>query len=135
MLSCFTRSSHRVVVGLAAATLAACGGSGGMTAATYPPGGPPPSEAATVNATPQIAFSPAQLTIAQGGMVTFAFGAVGHNVYFDNDPAGTPSDITGVNSNTSVARVFGTPGVYNFNCHIHPSMHGTITVTASNTGY
>jgi plastocyanin len=88
-----------------------------------------------VNATPQIAFSPAQLTLTQGGTVTFAFGSVGHNVYFDNDPAGAPADIPGVNSNANVDRVFGTAGVYTFNCHIHPGMHGTITVVASNTGY
>jgi plastocyanin len=127
------RSSSPVVLNLATvATLAACGGSG-MTASTTSSNPPPPD--ATVNATPQIAFSPAQLTVAQGGTVTFAFGSVGHNVYFDNDPDGAPAEIPGVNSNTNVDRVFGTAGVYNFNCHIHPGMHGTITVAASNTGY
>ena len=70
---------------------------------------------------------------ARGGTVTFAFGSVGHNVYFDNDPAGAPADIPGVNSNTNVDRVFGTAGVYTFNCHIHPDMHGTITVVAPDT--
>jgi len=74
-------------------------------------------------------------TVTAGGTVTFAFGSVGHNVYFDNDPAGAPADIPGVNSNANVDRVFGTEGVYAFNCHIHPGMHGTITVVASNAGY
>jgi len=129
VVSCLTRISSRAVRGLATATtLAACGG--GMTTSTNDP---PPS--ATVNATPQIAFSPAQLMVAQGGTVTFAFGSVGHNVYFDNDPAGAPANIPGVNSNTNVDRVFGTSGVYTFNCHIHPGMHGTVTVVASNTAY
>ena len=129
VVSCLTRTSSRAVRGLATATtLAACGG--GMTTSTNDP---PPS--ATVNATPQIAFSPAQLTVTQGGTVTFAFGSVGHNVYFDNDPAGAPANIPGVNSNTNVDRVFGTSGVYTFNCHIHPGMHGTVTVVASNTAY
>ena len=133
VVSRVTRSSPRVVLGLATATtLAACGG--GMAASTTSPN-PPPPPSATVNATPQIAFSPAQLTVTQGGTVTFAFGSVGHNVYFDNDPAGAPGDIPGVNSNTNVDRVFGTVGVYTFNCHIHPGMHGTITVVASNTAY
>ena len=99
-----------------------------MIAPTLPP---PPT--ATVNATPQIAFSPAQLSVVQNGAVTFAFGSVGHNVYFDNDPSGAPADITGVNSNASVARVFATAGVFNFYCHIHPGMHGTITVVAPDT--
>jgi len=134
IVSRVTRRSSPVVLGLAtAATLAACG-SGGMTASTTSPTPPPPT-AATVNATPQIAFSPAQVTVTAGGTVTFAFGSVGHNVYFDNDPAGAPADIPGVNSNANVDRVFGTEGVYAFNCHIHPGMHGTITVVASNAGY
>ena len=129
-----TRSSFGLLAGLATATaLAACGG--GMNTSTTSPNPPPPPGAATVNATPQIAFSPAQLTITQGGTVTFAFGSVGHNVYFDNAPAGAPAAIPGVNSNTNVDRVFGTSGVYAFNCHIHPEMHGTITVVASSTGY
>jgi plastocyanin len=76
------------------------------------------------------------VTLTEGGSVTFAFGSVGHNVYFDNDPAGAPANIPGVNSSTSVARVFPTVGVYAFNCHIHPEMHGTVTVVAANTsGY
>ena len=132
IVSRVTRRPPPVVLGLATIALVACGGSG-MTASTTSSNPPPPT--ATVNATPQIAFSPAQLTVAQGGTVTFAFGSVGHNVYFDNAPAGAPADIPGVNSNTSVDRVFGASGVYNFNCHIHPGMHGTITVAASNTGY
>ena len=65
--------------------------------------------------------------------MTFAFGAVGHNVYFDNDPAGSPSNIPGVNSNTSVDRTFATAGTYVFNCHIHPDMHGTVTVVPPDT--
>ena len=126
-----SRSSPRVVLGLVTTALAACGGAG--AASTTSPTPPPPT--ATVNATPQIAFSPAQLTVTQGGTVTFAFGSVGHNVYFDNGPAGAPANIPGVNSNTNVDRVFATASVYTFNCHIHPGMQGTVTVVASNTAY
>ena len=104
-----------------------------MTGPGTPPVVPPPVAGATVNATPQIVFSPAEIALTQGGTVTFAFGAVGHNVYFDNDPAGSPANIPGVNSDTSIARVFGTAGVYTYNCHIHPGMHGTITVVAPDT--
>ena len=132
VVSRVSRRSFRLVAGLATAALAGCGG---MTTSTTSPNVPPPTAAATVNATPQIAFSPAQLTLTQGGTVTFAFGSVGHNVYFDNDPAGAPADIPGVNSNTNVDRVFGTAGVYTFNCHIHPGMHGTVTVVAANSAY
>ena len=94
---------------------------------------PPPTATATINATPQIAFTPAQATVTQGGTVTFSFGSVGHNVYFDNDPSGAPDNVPGVNSNTNVGRVFATAGVFNFNCHIHPGMQGTITVVAPDT--
>lgn len=44
--------------------------------------------AANLNATPSIAFTPANVKLALGGTVTFAFGSVGHNVFFDNDPTG-----------------------------------------------
>ena len=131
IVSRVTRSSPPVVLGLATIALAACGG----TAPTTAPSAPPPTAVATVNATPQIAFSPAEVTVTQGATVTFAFGSVGHDVYFDNDPAGAPADIPGVNSNTNVDRVFHTAGAYNFNCHIHPAMHGTITVVAADTTY
>ena len=117
------------VVWLTSAGLVACGGSGGMAAPSTPPSPPPP----TVNATPQLAFTPAQLALIQRGAVTFVFGSVGHNVYFDNDPAGAPANIPGVNSNTSVTRTFDTVGVYNFYCRIHPGMHGSITVVAPDT--
>jgi plastocyanin len=127
---------RRLVFFLAAGSVIACGAAGAATAPTTPPGNQPPTMSATINATPQIAFSPSAATLTQGGSVTFAFGSVGHNVYFDNDPAGAPANIPGANSNTSVARVFPTVGVYAFTCHIHPEMHGTVTVVAADTtGY
>ena len=86
---------------------------------------------ATVDATPSIAFTPANVKLSVGGTVTFAFGSVGHNVFFDDDPAGAPASIDGVRSNTTLQRTFTTAGVYNYNCHIHPGMHGTILVGAA----
>jgi len=86
---------------------------------------------ATVDATPSIAFTPANVKLSVGGTVTFAFGSVGHNVFFDDDPSGAPASIDGVNTNTTVQRTFTTAGVYNYNCHIHPGMHGTILVGAA----
>lgn len=96
---------------------AAAGGSGDTFAS-----------AATVNATPSIAFTPGNVKLAVGGTVTFDFGAVGHNVFFDNDPVGAPATIDGVNANTSVQRAFPVAGVYTYYCHIHPGMSGTIVV-------
>jgi len=105
------------------ALLAACGGS---SSSTEPQSGGQP----TVQATPSLQFTPNNITVAVGSSVTFAFGAVAHNVFFDNDPAGAPTNIDGTNSNSSVARTFTTEGVYVYNCHIHPGMRGTVTVVA-----
>ena len=89
---------------------------------------PPPPPANTVNATASLAFSPASLTISPGETVTFAFGSVAHNVFFDAPDAATPTDIPGNNSNKSVQRTFSTAGTYRYHCTIHPTMTGTVTV-------
>jgi plastocyanin len=112
------------------ALLSACGGSAPSTV-TAPPPGPPPMTA-TVNATPAIAFNPTPVNIAQGGTVTFAFGSVAHNVYFDA-AAGAPADIPGNNASANVSRTFMSAGTYVYNCHIHPGMSGTIVVGATTT--
>ena len=90
--------------------------------------GTPPVSSARVDATPSIAFTPANISLTTGGTVTFAFGSVPHNVFFDNDPAGAPAAIDGVNANVTVQRTFPVAGVYNYYCHIHPGMTGTVVV-------
>jgi plastocyanin len=124
------RAFSRLIVSSAAI---ACGGASIPAVPPPPPIGPTQVANATVDATPQLAFNPPRVVLTQGGTVTFAFGSVGHNVYFDNDPAGAPANIPGVNADASVARVFSTVGVYTFNCHIHPGMRGAITVVAPDT--
>ena len=103
------------------ATIVACGG--GYSSPTSPI----PQDPLTIAATPSLTFGPASLTIAAGETVTFAFGSVAHNVFFDA-AAGAPADIDGVNANVSVRRSFATPGTYRYTCHIHPSMQGTVVV-------
>ena len=113
--------------------LAACGR--GATEAAISASVPPAS--GTVDATPNITFNPSPLNIVAGGSATFAFGSVGHNVYFDS-ATGAPADIPGVNVNASVTRTFPTPGTYVYTCHIHPGMTGRVVVspaaTASDSG-
>jgi plastocyanin len=70
--------------------------------------------------------------VEAGDEVTFAFGSVAHNVFFDAG-TGAPADIAGTNAGVSVTRVFPTAGVFHFTCHIHPSMTGTVTVQAPHT--
>ena len=126
-------STYAHVRGLAIAAAffaAACGGdgygSGGPTGPVDP--GTPPVAAATVQATPAERFTPPSVVLAVGGTTTFEFGSLGHNVFFDNAPAGAPANITAATTNQSVARTFTTAGTYIYHCHIHPNMTGTVFV-------
>ena len=105
----------------------ACGGGGyGSTGpTTTPPSIPPVAD--HVDATASLAFTPAALTTQVGHTVTFAFGSVAHNIFFDA-ATGAPANIPGDNSNVSVTRTFDTPGTYTYSCHIHPFMQGKVVV-------
>jgi plastocyanin len=105
----------------------ACGGGSYGSPPPYPTAPPAPAVADLVNATAALAFDPATLTTQVGHTVTFAFGSVGHSIFFDA-AAGAPADIPGVNANTSVSRAFDTAGTFTYTCHIHPYMHGQVVV-------
>ena len=147
-----TRTLATLAVGATVAVAAACGGSGSGydgDAPTAPaPASPPPSTTAapTVQATPQLAFTPREVTIGTGGTVTWAFGPVEHNVTFGaaagagsgsgeyggsaggtGSTSGGPANIPR-SSNASVSRMFGAAGTYGYECTIHPGMTGTVTV-------
>lgn len=108
---------------------AACGGSGGYGSGPKdPPPPPPPPAPNTVTATSGNVFSPGNLTVNSGDVVTFKFTALAHNVFFDaNDPA-QPGDIPGNNVNRVVERTFNVSGTYTYHCTIHPGMTGTVVV-------
>jgi plastocyanin len=84
-----------------------------------------------VNATSLNTFTPGNVAVGVGGTVTFTFGDVAHNVFFDNSPAGAPDAIAGANANMSATRTFTTAGTFEFDCHIHPGMKGTVVVSNS----
>lgn len=81
--------------------------------------------AVTVQATNANVFTPPATTIAEGGVVTFAFGSIEHNVLFQS--VGAPTNIPIVGS-TSVARTFPTAGSYPYVCSLHAGMTGTVSV-------
>ena len=111
-----------------AGALVGCGGYGGSGYMMGPPGPPPPPPPSnTIQATNAQLFTPSTLTVAVGQTVTFTFGGLGHNVFFDAK-AGVPADIPGTNANVSIMRQFGTAGSFPFHCHIHPGMSGTVVV-------
>jgi len=116
------RRSARILI---AALLTACGGGGSGGYVTTAP--PPPPDPKTIDATAALAFTPASLAVHVGDQVSFAFGGVGHNVFFDPQ-AGAPADIGGTNANVTLTRTFTTAGTYRYTCHIHPAMHGEVVV-------
>lgn len=111
------------------AIVAACSGGSSYNSTTGPTTGgdsnsTPPAN--TVIASATLVFNPTSLTVASGTTVTYTFEGVTHNVTF-TATNGVPADIPN-SSNTSVTRVFSTPGSYGYHCTIHPTMTGTVTV-------
>jgi plastocyanin len=128
------RSTRIVLTSALAALAVACSSSGiSGTSNNNGNGGTPPPMTATVNATTANAFTPSNVAIGVGGTVTFAFGDVAHNVFFDNSPAGAPDAIPGTNANMSAARTFTTAGTFEYDCHLHPGMKGTVVVSNAST--
>ena len=121
----------RILAGAAATLVAACSSST-YAGSSNNSAGPPPMTAA-VNATSLDTFTPSNVVVGVGGTVTFTFGDVAHNVFFDNAPAGAPDAIPGANANMSQARTFTTAGTFEYDCHIHPGMKGTVVVGSTST--
>ena len=119
----FRITTQFTVVSLVGALLG-CGSNYGSATGAPPP---PPPPANTVDATPAEVFTPGDLRVAVGQVVTFRFGSLAHNVFFAVQ-TGAPADIPGTNANTSVTRQFNAQGTFSYQCHIHPQMQGTVTV-------
>ena len=112
-------------VALGTTTITATGtiGSVTKTATINVTVGAPPATA-SVAATSGSQFSPAEVTVARNGSVTWTF-AIEHNVTFDtaNSPANIGNTTTG-----SVSRTFPTAGRFAYHCTIHGGMNGAVVV-------
>jgi plastocyanin len=101
------------------AAVAGCGSDdGGSGPQTFP-------QTATVTAGTSQTFSPRSVDIAAGGMVTWNFGTLAHNVTFASGDA--PDDVPAT-ANDQVPRPFPAAGTFNYVCTIHPGMSGTVVV-------
>jgi plastocyanin len=78
-----------------------------------------------------IAFHPANVTVAKGGTVTWTNDdTVGHDVTKESGPgkdfkSGTPGGLT---NGATFKQTFTTAGTIKYRCTVHPGMEGTITV-------
>lgn len=90
---------------------------------------PPPGQPATATVTtPGTSFSPANVTIAAGGVVTWQFtGSSRHNVTFSGT-APTGGNIPDTDVGGSAARTFTAAGTYSYTCTRHSGMNGTVVV-------
>ena len=119
-----TRITHALAMLVILAAVACDNSYGGNGGVSSPP---PPVNGHTIAATPSLTFGPDSLIANVGDTVTFAFGSVPHNVFFDVT-TGAPADIGGANANISIQRAFATPGTFTYTCHIHPFMRGKVVV-------
>jgi plastocyanin len=71
-------------------------------------------------------FTPATIVVARNANVSFAFGALLHNVTFRGQ-AGAPAAVPNT-TNATLARVFGTVGDYDYDCSLHAGMTGKVVV-------
>ena len=87
----------------------------------------PIAKTASVEAASQgTVFSPATVTIEQGGSVTWTFGTFTHNVTFLATP-GAPTNVPTTRNGTAT-RTFAAPGTFAYACTIHPGMIGSVIV-------
>jgi plastocyanin len=77
----------------------------------------------TVTATPGNQFTPRNVEINQGEMVTWNNGGGLHNVHFDDNSYDMPASPSG--AAWSVSRSFSTPGVFRYYCELHGGPNGS----------
>jgi len=116
----FTRLNRRAAAGAAVALLAAVT----ITAGNLPAS----ADTASVSIN-GFAFMPASVSVTAGSTVTWTQNQSGvmHTVTADNGSFDSGALATG----RTFSMTFSTAGTFAYHCSIHPSMHGTVTVTAA----
>jgi plastocyanin len=95
---------------------------------TAPPPPPPTAPTTATVTTPGTTFSPASVSIATGGSVTWQFtGSTRHNVTFTGT-APTGGNVPDTDAGGSATRRFGAAGTYGYTCTRHAGMNGTVVV-------
>ncbi len=115
-----------IMAGAVLAFALACGGGGTATQApaSQPAAAGCSGSAGTPVAIQDFSFSPTSITVAVGGVVTWAnAGATNHTVTFDGGP-----DCGTVRPTATVTRTFAAAGSFAYKCTIHPQMTGTVVV-------
>ena len=76
-----------------------------------------------------MAFSPANISVKVGDTVTWTnHDSIAHTVTETDGQTGPKSD--SIEPGKSFVYTFDKAGTYKYNCSVHPSMTGTVTVTA-----
>ena len=77
----------------------------------------------TVTATPSNQFTPRNVEVNQGEMVTWNNGGGVHNVHFDDNSFDMPASPS--STAWSVNRTFNTPGTFRYYCELHGGPNGS----------
>jgi plastocyanin len=111
-----------LLVGLLVGSAAACSSGSGSAA---------PVATSTVDLPQSYRFAPADVAVTAGTTVTWTnHDNFTHSVQFLD--GGLPGDPLTMQPGQSVTFIFATPGLYHYQCHLHPqNMRGSVTVTAA----
>lgn len=119
-----SRTLHVLAAFLLVPALAACGGSADGSAAASDAGGAAAAPAVTID---DMAFSPADLTVAVGTEVTWSNDDdAPHTVTFDGD---APDSSGQLETGDTYSVTFEQAGTYRYICAIHPDMTATVSVS------
>ena len=121
-----------VVAALPLLLLVACSGGSDEPAgaSSVTTTGAPDAQAATVDMTDKLVFSPSTVN-AKVGTVTLTVtnsGLVPHNLHFDDDALGKTGTVDGKKSEDLTVR-FDKAGTFDFVCSFHPGMDGKVVVS------